>query len=91
MSTKKFMIASIAVKERTRASLAPSRVPLTASVNCWFAAMAIYLGKLAVEEAAPSAALQLARKVFLAAATEVWAESADDWSREMTNTRERMG
>lgn len=78
MSTKKLMIASIAVKERMRASLAPLIVPLTASVNCWFAARAMYLGKLAVEEAAPSAALQLARKFALALSTELWAESADD-------------
>ena len=58
------------VRERTRASLAPLRVPLMASVNCWFAARAMYLGKLAADEAAPSAALQLARKFSFALATE---------------------
>lgn len=38
----KVMTALMTVKERTRASLAPLRVPLTASVNCWFAGRAIY-------------------------------------------------
>ena len=84
-------MASIAVRVRTRAALAPFRVPLTESVNCWLAARAIYLGKLAVEEAALSAAWQLARRFSLALAMELWAESADDWSRKMTKRRERMG
>lgn len=78
MSTKKLMIPSMTVKVRTRAALAPFRVPLTESVNCWLAAIAMYRGKLAVEEAAPSAALQLARRFSLALATELWMESPDD-------------
>jgi len=78
MSTKKLMMPSITVKVRTRAALAPLRVPLTESINCWFAARAMYRGKLAVEEAALSAALQLARRFSLALMTELWAESPDD-------------
>ena len=85
------MMPSITVKVRTRAALAPFRVPLTESVNCWFAARAMYLGKLAVEEAALSAALQLARRFSLALAMELSAESAEDWSRKTTKRRERIG
>ena len=78
MSTKKLMMPSITVKVRTRAALAPLIVPLTESVNCWLTARAMYRGKLAVEEAALSAALQLARRFSFALSTELWAESPDD-------------
>jgi len=91
MSTKKLMMPSIADRVRTRAALAPLRVPLTESVNCWLAARAMYRGKLAVEEAALSAALQLARRFSLALSMELCAESPEDWSRKMTKRRERTG
>ena len=91
MSTKKLMMPSIAVRVRTRAALAALRVALTESVYCWLTARAMKRGKLAVEEAALSAALQLARRLSLALSTELWAESPDAIRRKTTKRRERMG
>lgn len=84
-------MASITVKDRIKASRAPFMVPLTASTNCWFEAIAMYRGRLAVAVAALSAALQLARRFSFALATESWAEADEICSLKATKRRERMG
>lgn len=84
-------MASITVRARIKASLAPFMVPLTASTICLFVPMAMNLGRLAAAVAACSAALQLARRLFLASDTASSADASDSCSRKATNRRERMG
>src|SRR5712691_2834436 len=87
----KFMIASITVSERTRASRAPFIDALTASTICAFVAAAMKRGMLAAEDAAFCAARQPARRSPLALAADFCAASEESWRRNAMKTRERMG
>ena len=77
MSMIKLIMPSIIVRARTSVARAPFKVPLTASANCSLDAIAIKRGMLAVEVAAVSAALQLARRLSFALATESCDEARD--------------
>ena len=91
MSIIKLMMASMTVRERVSAVRAPLSEALTASENCWLVARAMYLGMLAVEVAARSAALQLANRSSLALAIAFLAASRDDESRKATKMRDMIG
>lgn len=91
MSTMKLMMASITVKERTRVARAAFMDPLTASANCWLVAIARYLGMLAADVAASSAALQLASKSSFALTIAFWASVRDSCSLKAMKMRESIG
>ena len=91
VSTIKLMMASMTVKARIRASRAPFMVPLTASVIWAFVAAAMYRGMLAAAVAACSAALQLARRSFLALATASDAESEESCNLKATKRSDKIG
>lgn len=91
MSTIKLMMASMTVRESTRAARAPFIVLLTASAIRMFVAEAMYRGMLAAAVAACSAALQLARRSFLALSTASDADADDSWRRNATKRSDRIG
>ena len=91
VSTMKFMIASMMVSERIRASRAASIDALTPSIIWSFVAKAMKRGMLAAADAACCAAWQPVRRSPLALLMAVCAESEDILRRNAMKMSDRMG